>query len=485
MPKPKSKKKSLAHRAIESIGYSIGDVLGRGAFSTVHVGTHLGTSEMVALKFCNENSNTTDDSYREMISNEIEVMLNIGHHKNIIFLYDLLVENNESCLVIEYADRDTLKTFLTHFTRLNEHACWGFFHQLVAGVNFMHRQHIAHLDLKLENILLQTTTQGLTVKIADFGMSQHLRDCRWTAQRSGTHAFASPERFTTYTYDGKRADVWSLGIILYYLASGTPPPGASNPRNFSKDIQFPSYFSKQLKHFLMKTLEINPEERITINHMRKHLWWISAQKWICSEQCEMSCKVHEDEALFDMDNLNIGQPTLKLSSGLRESLLANKINVTSVAQTLQDSNRNYITTSFFLLWKKLLKEQFHPNAQVNEQRLSETSIEANLFTNLFVDPFSSFVSSVQRQLEDLLVMSPNHPDANKHFFSDKTPPSSPPLSSYPSLNHKTSQPSPINYRIEQSLSLDPGLLHDENVINLALRSRSQKLDLKAIRSPSI
>ncbi len=101
-----------------------------------------------------------------------------------------------------------------------EHQARRFFQQLISGIEYSHRLKIVHRDLKPENVLLD---DDLNVKIADFGLSNEIKDGDFLKTSCGSPNYAAPEVIRGGLYTGPEIDVWSAGVILYVMLSGRLP----------------------------------------------------------------------------------------------------------------------------------------------------------------------------------------------------------------------------------------------------------------------
>lgn len=119
-----------------------------------------------------------------------------------------------SYLVMEYVPGGELFDYLMQRKVLSEDESCRFFQQLIAGLDYCHRHYICHRDLKPENLLLD---KGNKLKIADFGMASIVRPTDLQETSCGSPHFAAPEVIEGVKYDGRVADVWSAGVILYAL----------------------------------------------------------------------------------------------------------------------------------------------------------------------------------------------------------------------------------------------------------------------------
>jgi 5'-AMP-activated protein kinase catalytic alpha subunit len=140
-------------------------------------------------------------------------------HPNIIKLYEVLDTTNDIFVVMEMAPGGELYEYIQHHD-LPERDVRVFFQQIIEGVDHAHRSLVAHRDLKPENVLLDANR---VVKVADFGLSNLMKDGRLLRTNCGSLNYAAPEIIGRRPYEGTALDVWSCGVILYTMLVGALP----------------------------------------------------------------------------------------------------------------------------------------------------------------------------------------------------------------------------------------------------------------------
>ena len=160
--------------------------------------------------------------------------------------------------------------------RLGENEARHFFQQIISGVEYCHRNMVVHRDLKPENLLLDSK---LNVKIADFGLSNVMRDGHFLRTSCGSPNYAAPEVISGRLYAGPEVDVWSCGVILYALLCGSLPFDDESIPNLFKKIKgriytLPSHLSPSARDLIARTLLVDPLKRITIPEIRAHPWFV-------------------------------------------------------------------------------------------------------------------------------------------------------------------------------------------------------------------
>ncbi|XP_021047638.1 LOW QUALITY PROTEIN: sperm motility kinase X-like [Mus pahari] len=140
------------------------------------------------------------------------------HHRHIIQLLQVFETRHKTYLVMEYAPRGCLLEYINKCGFLNEAEACTMFTELCLAVKYIHSQNIAHRDIKAENILLDCEGH---VKLTDFGLSKRLTSGEKFKGFCGTAQYCAPEVLGHTPYDGLPADIWSLGVVLYF--SYRPP----------------------------------------------------------------------------------------------------------------------------------------------------------------------------------------------------------------------------------------------------------------------
>ncbi|BAT73508.1 hypothetical protein LR48_Vigan813s000500 [Vigna angularis] len=269
--------------------------VGNGKVAVVKLMRHRETKEHVAVKFI-----PRDLTIDEMVAREI-----INHrslrHPNIVQFKEVALTPTHLALVMEYAAGGELFYQVLYQGKIKEDNARYFFQQLIAGVSYCHDMEICHRDLKLENTLLDGSPAN-RLKICDFGYSKSNLLHSRTHSMVGTPAYIAPEIISGKDYDGKLADVWSCGVILYTMLVGTLPfEDKSDRQNLKKMVQrvsavqyeFPdNVLSEDSKNLISRIFVANPSKRITMKEIKSHPWFL---KNLPEELTEEAQCVHHNE----------------------------------------------------------------------------------------------------------------------------------------------------------------------------------------------
>lgn len=242
------------------------DMLGRGAGGVVCRATHKPTGIPLAVKIVR----VEDKAKRDQMINEIHTLFRVSKNHFLIELYDVYVHKESGCVhvALEYMDYGSLADVKRNVDTVPENLLALILMQILEGLKTLHLNNVVHRDVKLGNILVNS--RGF-VKVTDFGISKHLGDPLTMCDTFvGTATHMSPERAEGGDY-GFSADIWSLGLCVYELASGIYPYGrvASFLGHLHNLCSTPEprlsadKFSRELCYFVEAQLQKRPELRFS------------------------------------------------------------------------------------------------------------------------------------------------------------------------------------------------------------------------------
>jgi serine/threonine protein kinase len=261
--------------------YALGRTLGKGSFSLVKEAEDTETHLRVAIKLI-PRTNIMSPSGLERFEREVRVMIKMDH-PGVTKVYDFLADTDFLFLVMELVTGDTLLSQLPLSGALPEDIVRRIFQQLLATVAYIHDQGIAHRDLKLENVLVGS---DLNIKIIDFGFSRAAQSPGELFGTScGSPAYAAPEILEARPYDGRMADMWSMGVMLYALVVGALPWRGTHQQVVyeqiaAADFQVPPTVGLICTDLIKKLMTLNPAARLTAREARNHPWLEGVEaKW--------------------------------------------------------------------------------------------------------------------------------------------------------------------------------------------------------------
>eukprot|EP00262_Sarcandra_glabra_P004072 TRINITY_DN1505_c0_g1_i1.p1 TRINITY_DN1505_c0_g1~~TRINITY_DN1505_c0_g1_i1.p1 ORF type:complete len:511 (-),score=69.23 TRINITY_DN1505_c0_g1_i1:299-1831(-) len=270
MDGPSNKGSSRSEKYLPN--YRLGKTLGIGSFGKVKLAQHVLTGHKVAIKILDRQMITDLES--EKVRREIKI-LRLFAHPHIIRLYEVIETRTNIYVVMEYMKSGELFYHITEKGKLEEDEARFLFQQIISGVEFCHLNMVVHRDLKPENLLMDSKRN---VKVADFGLSNIMRDGHFLKTSCGSPNYAAPEVVSGQLYAGPEVDVWSCGVILYALLCGRLPFDADNLSSLFKKIKsgiytLPSHLSPGSRDLIPRMLIVDPIKRITIPEIRQHPWF--------------------------------------------------------------------------------------------------------------------------------------------------------------------------------------------------------------------
>ena len=207
--------------------YQVVRELGRGATAKVYLAEDPFAKRKVAIKvaFPEALKNTEDGAfYRSMFLNEASLAGKLSH-PHIVQIYDAVVEDQYSYIVMEYVEGGTLEKFCKADALLEPREIAEIVFKAVRALAFAHTLGLTHRDLKPGNIL---HSDGTDIKIADFGAAINKVSDRTVITNVGSPAYMAPELVTGQGQASHLTDIYALGVVMYYLLAGRLPfTGAS------------------------------------------------------------------------------------------------------------------------------------------------------------------------------------------------------------------------------------------------------------------
>ncbi|KAJ0182984.1 hypothetical protein K1T71_000960 [Dendrolimus kikuchii] len=263
---------STANEAYQYVGpFRLEKTLGKGQTGLVKLGVHCVTGKKVAIKIINREK--LSESVLMKVEREIAIMKLI-EHPHVLGLSDVYENKKYLYLVLEHVSGGELFDYLVKKGRLTPKEARRFFRQIVSALDFCHSHSICHRDLKPENLLLDERNN---IKIADFGMASLQPAGSLLETSCGSPHYACPEVIRGEKYDGRRADVWSCGVILYALLVGALPFDDDNLRQLLEKVKrgvfhVPHFVPPDCQQLLRGMIEVNPEKRMTLAEITRHPW---------------------------------------------------------------------------------------------------------------------------------------------------------------------------------------------------------------------
>ncbi|XP_070506602.1 serine/threonine-protein kinase BRSK2 isoform X2 [Chironomus tepperi] len=251
--------------------YRLEKTLGKGQTGLVKLGVQCVSGKKVAIKIINREK--LSESVLIKVEREIAIMKLIDH-PHVLGLSDVYENKKYLYLVLEHVSGGELFDYLVKKGRLTPKEARRFFRQIISALDFCHSHSICHRDLKPENLLLDDKNN---IKIADFGMAS-LQPAGYMLETScGSPHYACPEVIRGEKYDGRRADVWSCGVILYALLVGALPFDDDNLRQLLEKVKrgvfhIPHFVPPDCQNLLRGMIEVNPEKRLTLSEINRHPW---------------------------------------------------------------------------------------------------------------------------------------------------------------------------------------------------------------------
>uniref|UniRef100_A0AAY4DBQ2 non-specific serine/threonine protein kinase n=1 Tax=Denticeps clupeoides TaxID=299321 RepID=A0AAY4DBQ2_9TELE len=252
--------------------YRLHKTIGKGNFAKVKLARHILTGREVAVKIIDKTQLNPTSLQKFKFMNDYNYAFSVPFFT--VKLFEVIETEKTLYLIMEYASGGEVFDYLVAHGRMKEKEARAKFRQIVSAVEYCHQKRIVHRDLKAENLLLDA---DMNIKIADFGFSNEFTIGSKLDTFCGSPPYAAPELFQGKKYDGPEVDVWSLGVILYTLVSGSLPFDGQNLKELRERVlrgkyRIPFYMSTDCENLLKKLLVLNPVKRGSLEQVMKDRW---------------------------------------------------------------------------------------------------------------------------------------------------------------------------------------------------------------------
>uniref|UniRef100_A0A6I8NZL4 Serine/threonine-protein kinase SIK3 n=1 Tax=Ornithorhynchus anatinus TaxID=9258 RepID=A0A6I8NZL4_ORNAN len=355
-------------------------------------------TENVAIKIIDKTQ--LNPTSLQKLFREVRIM-KILNHPNIVKLFEVIETEKTLYLIMEYASGGEVFDYLVAHGRMKEKEARAKFRQIVSAVQYCHQKHIVHRDLKAENLLLDA---DMNIKIADFGFSNEFTVGNKLDTFCGSPPYAAPELFQGKKYDGPEVDVWSLGVILYTLVSGSLPFDGQNLKELRERVlrgkyRIPFYMSTDCENLLKRFLVLNPTKRGTLEQIMKDRW-INAG--------------HEDDELKPFV-----EPELDISDQKRIDIMVGMgYSQEEIQESLSKMKYDEITATYLLLGRKSSELDASDSSSSSNLSLAKVRPSSDLNNSTGQSPHHK----VQRSISS---------SQKQRRYSDHAGPSIPPVMAYP------------------------------------------------------
>ena len=295
--------------------YSFIKDIGEGNFGKVKLSTLDSTKEKFAIKILDKEK--LKSQTKSTLYNEIEI-ISILKHPNIIYVDKILEDEKNYYIIMEFCEKGELFDYIVEKERLCPDEASIFFYQIINGVEYIHKQGFVNRDLKPENLLL---TKEKILKIIDFGLCHNFNGTKFLTTKCGSPSYAAPEILKGFPYDGFKTDIWCCGIILYAMLCGYLPfDGDDNQEIFQSivdgDLEFPNFLEDDSIDLLLRLLNPEPKERISIEEIKYHPFYLKGKYFYMLKYEEIEEDSEDEDKNNDMKNNNFLNINLVDKKGL-------------------------------------------------------------------------------------------------------------------------------------------------------------------------
>ena len=357
----------MSKQYLEIKNYEFQKDIGEGNFGKVKLGIFKPTGEEFAIKILNKSK--IKIKMKNSIFKENEIIRKFNHI-NVVFVFHILEDSQNFYIIMEYCKHGELFDYIVKNEKLSEEESSIFFYQLINGLEYIHSKGISHRDLKPENLLL---AENKILKIIDFGLSHEFEGDELLKTKCGSPSYAAPEIICCPFYDGFKVDVWCCGIILYAMLCGYLPfEGEDNNILFQNilncDPDLPPFLSDLSKDIILRILNPDPDNRISIKEIKNHSFYLKGKK-LCNIDYE------------HIENSIIKRRNLFSKNKIKNIKIENKSDTNLNDYNILNREKHFLTINNNDKNKKRIKLVSHDSNNNINNKISKNNSNKNLKTN--------------------------------------------------------------------------------------------------------
>jgi serine/threonine protein kinase len=303
------------------------ETLGDGSYSCVWKAKDLKSGQFVAVKIINKYQ--INSQIMSQINQEFQILRSLNH-SNIVKCLDKFEDQHHIYLILEYVNGIELFQKIQKRRSCDEIEARKIAHSLLQSIKYIHDRNIIHRDLKPENILIVQDSKDIRVKVIDFGLAVSGIMNEDLTMFCGTPEYMAPEIVQQMPY-GKSADVWSVGVILYCLMTGSLPFTGSHPDEIfdhilTNPVLYPKFIwdhiSNDAMNLVKGLLAKHPRQRFTIDQALQHPWFQMTEEQIIDRRNQTQQRI---KAGIHRARLRKVVTVLRASGYLKRIIAENKI----------------------------------------------------------------------------------------------------------------------------------------------------------------
>jgi len=257
--------------------YQIREQLGSGAFGEVRKVVHKKSGLTRAAKILCKDAISTEE-HSKLIT-EVQLLTSLDH-PHILKMYEMYEDKNKYYIISEYLEGGELFERIIQNDRFSEKDAAKIMKQILSAIAYCHKHHIVHRDLKPENLVYDCKDDNANLKVIDFGTAKTFTPDNKMNETYGTAYYIAPEVLNlSYT---EKCDVWSCGVIMYILLSGTPPFNGRDDRDILRKVKSGKYgfddpvwanVSKEAKKLIKRMMEVDQTKRASAQEALIDPWF--------------------------------------------------------------------------------------------------------------------------------------------------------------------------------------------------------------------